>query len=202
MPIYAPPPSVATDVIWDTKGDLAAATGADAAVKVPAGANGTVLLADSTQSAGVGWNVPTGNVISRVNYSTSTAITATTSATAQQIVIAASWTPNGTDTFWIEFYCPCVSAGAAVGAQLRIDLWDNGAEISAGNSTFGQMVNTAAGTVMVVPMFLRIPLTPTNAVHQYEVRAWRITADGTVNASAAGGLSHTLPGYIAVIKAN
>ena len=47
--------SVATDAIWDNKGDLAAATGADAAVKVPVGANGSVLSADSTQTAGLKW---------------------------------------------------------------------------------------------------------------------------------------------------
>ncbi len=46
---------VATDVIWDTKGDLAAATGADAAVKVPAGANYTALYSDSSATPGVAW---------------------------------------------------------------------------------------------------------------------------------------------------
>jgi len=47
--------SVAADPIWDAKGDLAAATGADTAVKVPVGTNGQVLTADSTASAGVKW---------------------------------------------------------------------------------------------------------------------------------------------------
>src|SRR4029077_12851500 len=50
--------SVATDTIWDTKGDLAAATGADAASKLAAGANGTVLMADSTQATGIRWATP------------------------------------------------------------------------------------------------------------------------------------------------
>lgn len=47
--------SVATDAIWDTKGDLAAATGADAAVRVPVGTNGQVLVADSAETAGIKW---------------------------------------------------------------------------------------------------------------------------------------------------
>lgn len=47
--------NVATDTIWDAKGDLAAATGADAAVAVPVGADGYVLTADSGESAGVKW---------------------------------------------------------------------------------------------------------------------------------------------------
>lgn len=47
--------SVATDVIWDTKGDIAIASGADAADNLPVGANGQVLLADSAQTLGVKW---------------------------------------------------------------------------------------------------------------------------------------------------
>ncbi len=54
--------AVATDAIWDTKGDLAAATGSDAAVKVAVGANGTFLAADSSASAGVAWQ-PGANVL-------------------------------------------------------------------------------------------------------------------------------------------
>ncbi len=51
--------TVATDTLWDTKGDLAAATGADAAAKVAVGTNGQVLTADSTASTGVKWATPT-----------------------------------------------------------------------------------------------------------------------------------------------
>lgn len=50
--------SVATDTIWDTKGDLAVATGADAASKVAVGSNGQVLTADSTQTTGLKWATP------------------------------------------------------------------------------------------------------------------------------------------------
>jgi hypothetical protein len=47
--------SVATDTIWDAKGDLAVGTGADTAVRVPVGTNGQVLVADSAETAGVKW---------------------------------------------------------------------------------------------------------------------------------------------------
>ncbi len=51
---------VATDTIWDTKGDIAAATGADAASKLAVGSNGEVLTADSSQTTGVKWAAAAG----------------------------------------------------------------------------------------------------------------------------------------------
>ncbi len=47
--------SVATDTLWDAKGDLAVATGADAAARLPVGTNGFVLMADSAEATGVKW---------------------------------------------------------------------------------------------------------------------------------------------------
>ena len=47
--------AVATDAIWDAKGDLAAGTGADTAVKLTVGANGKSIVADSSQSTGLLW---------------------------------------------------------------------------------------------------------------------------------------------------
>ncbi len=51
--------AVATDSIWDAKGDIAAATGADAAVVVPVGTAPDVLMPDPTASAGVAYDSPT-----------------------------------------------------------------------------------------------------------------------------------------------
>lgn len=47
--------SVASDVIWDAKGDLAAGTGADTASKLTVGANDTILMADSGEATGLKW---------------------------------------------------------------------------------------------------------------------------------------------------
>ena len=47
--------SVATDVIFDAKGDLAVGTGADTASRLPVGADTQVLIADSTQATGLKW---------------------------------------------------------------------------------------------------------------------------------------------------
>jgi len=46
---------VATDAIWDAKGDLAVGTGANTASKLTVGTNGYVLTADSAESTGLKW---------------------------------------------------------------------------------------------------------------------------------------------------
>lgn len=51
---------VASDAIFDAKGDLPAGTGADTAAKRTVGANDTVLTADSAESTGMKWVAPSG----------------------------------------------------------------------------------------------------------------------------------------------
>lgn len=48
---------MASDTLWDAKGDLAAGTGADTASKLTVGSNGALLFADSSQSTGLKWAV-------------------------------------------------------------------------------------------------------------------------------------------------
>lgn len=50
--------SVATDTIFDAKGDLPVGTAADTAAKLTVGANNLVLTADSAQSTGLKWAKP------------------------------------------------------------------------------------------------------------------------------------------------
>lgn len=47
--------TVATDAIWDAKGDLAAGTAANTAAALTVGANDTILMADSGQATGLKW---------------------------------------------------------------------------------------------------------------------------------------------------
>lgn len=52
--------SVATDTIFDAKGDLVAGTGANAAAKLAVGADGDVLTVDSGETSGLKWAAPSG----------------------------------------------------------------------------------------------------------------------------------------------
>lgn len=52
--------SVATDTIWDAKGDLAVGTGANTAAKLSATTNGHVLTLDSGEATGMKWAAPAG----------------------------------------------------------------------------------------------------------------------------------------------
>ena len=52
---------VATDAIWDAKGDLAVGTGANTASRLAVGTNGQVLTADSAEATGVKWATPAGS---------------------------------------------------------------------------------------------------------------------------------------------
>jgi hypothetical protein len=47
--------SIAGDILWDAKGDLAVGSGSDIAVRKPVGSDGQMLVADSAQTGGLKW---------------------------------------------------------------------------------------------------------------------------------------------------
>lgn len=53
---------VATDAIFDAKGDLPVGTGADTAAKLSVGSNGYALTARSSQTTGLAWEAVTGAI--------------------------------------------------------------------------------------------------------------------------------------------
>jgi hypothetical protein len=61
------------ETLVDAKGDILAATAADAVSRLAVGANDTVLTADSAQATGLKWATPTGNVLGNLGYAQATA---------------------------------------------------------------------------------------------------------------------------------
>jgi len=61
------PAGIDSSIIADAKGDLLAATAADTLTRLPVGANGAVLLSDSSQATGLKWGQqhPSGTYLSR-----------------------------------------------------------------------------------------------------------------------------------------
>lgn len=55
--------SVATDTIFDAKGDMPVGTGADTAQKLTVGSDGYTLVADSSQTVGIKWSLPSRQLI-------------------------------------------------------------------------------------------------------------------------------------------
>lgn len=72
--------SVATDTIFDAKGDLAVGTGADTAAKLTVGNDGQIVIADSSQSTGLRYiDYPVPDIVqSSSHYQASSTTNATT----------------------------------------------------------------------------------------------------------------------------
>lgn len=154
-----PAGSVATDAIWDTKGDLAAATGADAAAKLAAAANGSFLRTASGQSTGLEWQLnnlaaavaPTVNEDSGDGYS-----------------IGSRWIDTTADK---EYVCLDASVGAAV--------WTETTGGGGGGNTSGQFIaGFDAGDFLLTAGKQQDIIAPFTGT----ITSWTILADETGSA--------------------
>jgi hypothetical protein len=145
-------PGVAADTIWDTKGDLAAATGADAAAKVPVGSNGQVLTADSAQTAGVKWADPSTVTINAQSASYTLVLTdagklvAVSNASANTLTVP----PNSSVAFPVGTTLLVKQAGAGqttVAAGSGVTVNSRGAALKlAGQYAYATLVKVATDT--------------------------------------------------------
>lgn len=179
--------ALASDTLWDAKGDAVYGTGADTASKLAVGSNGQIHQADSSQSTGWKNAWPPGYEFDYVEITTGGNVTATSDATANTIVTGNAVSYDGSTVIYVEFYSPFMTIGTTF---VTVVLYD-------GSSSIGRLGITSSGRD---PLFARRRLTPSNASHTYSVRAFVDAGTGTFNAGS-GGASGYMPSYIRQVKA-
>lgn len=136
--------AVATDTIFDAKGDLPVGTGADTAAKLTVGSNGTVPTADSAASMGISYKAPSFNIVTRGNTQWHTSpFLGTVSGTAWPIINRAHVTPfYFQDEVSITAAAINVTAAGTAANTVRVGLYSPSA-INRPATILGQ--GTAAG---------------------------------------------------------
>jgi hypothetical protein len=139
--------------------------------------SGTTKKIDAVDLAG-------GLTVSELDYATRTSslsITATSAATAQSVVAGAGFTASGTTEVWIEFGFPSLSIAAnAAGNSVVFHLWLDGAD-----TTMQFMQLASGGNISpIVAGYNKVKLTPAAGTRTYEIKAYRGTANCTLNLNA------------------
>jgi hypothetical protein len=168
--------SVATDTIWDAKGDSVWGTGADAASKLAVGSNSRVIQADSSQSVGAAWTALPVNAAASGDGS---ANVTTTSTSFVDLTGASLTVTTLARKVKLHFYC-ITSNSSADALNSFVVLID--AAIPQGVGSLGNtrsQEHTATVVHNVAFTFMTAPLSAGS--HTFKVQ-WRVSAGtGTVN---------------------
>jgi hypothetical protein len=184
--------SVATDTIFDTKGDLPVGTGSDTAAKLPAGTNGWYLKANSAATTGLEYDLPYGHIYDRVEQTTDLFVTATTQATAQAFLTGNSVTYDGVTRVLLEWYSVAIYLGSGTVGVWVATLYDgssNASKIIGQGDAAGAVTWTGYGSYSFVP---------SAAPHAWSVRFYKSGAGQPVITGDGGG-SYS-PAWLRVTK--
>lgn len=114
-----------------------------------------------------------------VEVTSDVTVSATTAATANTVITANAFTPDGASVYRIEF--GVVEATATAASTVVFHLYD-------GSTNLGRVATATQGSAasFAVPIYGSREFTPTNASHTYSIRAHRVTANWTLQAGVGG----------------
>jgi hypothetical protein len=173
----APAESLPASIV-DAKGDLIAATGADAVARLAVGANDQVLTADSAQTTGLKWATPAaggggGGELAYVQTTTAVGVTATSEGAPNDLLTFPSLTFDGATAIIVEFHCNHFYWGAGgVSPSCYVNLW-NGTTAILGRIALAGHANLTPGTNpdIQLPLHGFYRFTPPAATITYRIRA-------------------------------
>lgn len=190
--------SMATDGLWDAKGDLAAGTGANTGAKLTAGSNGMVPIYDSSQSQGLKTGYPPGYEFDYAALTSTITITGTAEGSETTILASNSVTYDG-GLVMVEMYTPRFeiapsAAGRLITCYLYLDSTDLGIVGHFGPGNLITANELGAGT-------LKWRGTPSAGAHTFTWKAIKSNASDTAQIrGAAGGTGAYVAGFIRVTK--
>lgn len=159
--------------IFTTKGDLAAATGPDAATRLGVGTNGQFLKADSPSAPGVKWEYPI--VLNPAGYWTNTAWDGDVKSPGTYTIDTSAWgLPAGVKAVFVEMEAKWAAqntatdltitrTGDTAGLVVCRALWANGSDNRGGlipcdsNGDFDVIVHNASTTYTYLKIMGYIP---------------------------------------------
>jgi hypothetical protein len=180
-----------------TVGDMIQGTTAGAPVALAAPAAGKVLTGAGTTTPLV-YAYPPGYQYDYAEFTSTVGITATSEATANNVVTGNAIAYDGSTAVWVEFECPGAGPDlSAAGRTLLIILYD-----SVGTTSIGWIAyyENPAATQMYAPVHVTRKITPSAATHTYSIKAWVNGGTGEILAGV-GGAGAFMPGHIRITKA-
>lgn len=139
---------------------------------------------------------PGSNELTYAEATSQVAVTATTEATANTLVTAASLPFDGSTVVYVEFFSPIVRSGTGTNATIVV-LYDD-------STSLGWFCQTRDGSASGGPIDTNLygirRLTPSAATHTYSARAWCPAGNGIVFAGS-GGNGNIMPMFIRIRNA-